>query len=84
MQKTSNITLQGGNPGVIDNLIQPAAEDRRMLSLISQRHAFSLETFAAMEQQRSTDSGLTCFTTLVAGSAHLDASRQRLRFLPFR
>ena len=55
-----------------------------MLSLISQRHAFSLETFAATEQQRGKDSGLTCFSTLVAGSAYLDAPHQRLRFLPFR
>ena len=76
--------LQGTNPNVIKHFIQPLEGDRKMLALISHRDAFTLEDFAASEQQHSDNSSLTCFSSLVAGSTYMAASTQRVRFLPFR
>lgn len=55
-----------------------------MLALISQREAFSIDEFATNEQLNTTSQGLTCFSSLVAGSTYMAAQSQRLRFLPFR
>lgn len=55
-----------------------------MLALISQRHAFSLQDFAANEKQHGVKGSLTCFSSFVAGSTNMAAGTQRVRFLPFR
>ena len=83
---TEPLLLQGINSQVIAQFIQPldSEDDRRMLALISRRHAFSLEDFAVNEQEHGNINGLTCLSSLVAGSTLMGASTQRVRFLPFR
>ena len=75
---------QGDHRNTVQYFIDPADTRRSLLALISNRTAFAVDALVQRELDSGNDSGLSCFSTLVAGSNGLGAAEQRLEASSFR
>ena len=75
---------QGDDRNTVQYFIDPADTRRSLLALISNRTAFAVDALVQRELDSGNDFGLSCFSTLVAGSNGLDAAEQRLEASSFR